>query len=248
MKCRARARRFCFGIPLISSGNATFSTTVRQGKVDSSWNTMPMAACGPLIGAPAIVTRPWKLSINPPMMLNRVDLPQPDGPMIDTNSPSRTAKAMRSSAASEPSGVRNSLARPSTTRSGSDSGAAAADGCEGEKPVGTARCAAILALEPARAGKPPHQGVRPDRQHEHGRQQGIHARHVEGRVGLDDQITKATVRELGLGQQRSGDGDAKTEPRAVHDRPPHGGKVDPRQHLQGRRAEAAADTDEHTVD
>src|SRR5207245_663719 len=152
---------------------------------------MPMAACGPLIGAPAIVTRPWKLSINPPMMLKSVDLPQPDGPMIDTNSPSRTAKAMRSRAASEPSGVRNALARSSTTRSRSNGGvAAAADGRQGEEPVSTARSSAILALEPARAGKPPHQGIRPDRQHEHGHQQGIHARHVEGGVGLDDQITE----------------------------------------------------------
>ncbi len=31
-------------MPAISSGNATFSITVRQGKVDSSWNTMPIEA------------------------------------------------------------------------------------------------------------------------------------------------------------------------------------------------------------
>ena len=35
-------------MPSISSGKATFSITVRQGKVDSSWNTMPTEACGPV--------------------------------------------------------------------------------------------------------------------------------------------------------------------------------------------------------
>ena len=45
---RRRARCACaFGMPAISSGKATFSITVRHGKVDSSWNTMPIEACGP---------------------------------------------------------------------------------------------------------------------------------------------------------------------------------------------------------
>ena len=43
--------------PAISSGNATFSSTVRHGNVDSSWNTMPIAGCVPGRSSPATVTR-----------------------------------------------------------------------------------------------------------------------------------------------------------------------------------------------
>ena len=59
MKCRARSMRCAFAMPAISSGKATFSVTVRHGKVDSSWNTMPIEACGPVTVSPATVTRPW---------------------------------------------------------------------------------------------------------------------------------------------------------------------------------------------
>ena len=45
-------------MPAISSGKATFSITVRHGKVDSSWNTMPIAGCGPRTVSPATVTAP----------------------------------------------------------------------------------------------------------------------------------------------------------------------------------------------
>src|SRR5262245_40278748 len=42
--------------------------------------------------------------------------------------------------------------------------------------------------------QPAHHGVRPDRQHEHDDQQRIHARHVEGRVAVDDEEADAAVR------------------------------------------------------
>ena len=42
IKCRARSSRSDFAMPVPSSGSATFSMTVRQGNVLSSWNTMPM--------------------------------------------------------------------------------------------------------------------------------------------------------------------------------------------------------------
>ena len=48
-----------FGMPVSSSGKATLSMTLRQGKVDSSWNTMPIAGCGPRTRSPATVTVPW---------------------------------------------------------------------------------------------------------------------------------------------------------------------------------------------
>ena len=50
MKCRALSSRSAFAMPAISSGNATLSITVRQGKVDSSWKIMPIDGCGPRIG------------------------------------------------------------------------------------------------------------------------------------------------------------------------------------------------------
>jgi hypothetical protein len=38
----AFSSRAVLPMPAISSGKATFSITVRHGKVDSSWNTMPI--------------------------------------------------------------------------------------------------------------------------------------------------------------------------------------------------------------
>ena len=58
MKCRARSVRWAFGMPMSSSGKATLSITVRQGKVDSSWNTMPIDLCGPEMVSPATLTVP----------------------------------------------------------------------------------------------------------------------------------------------------------------------------------------------
>src|SRR5215467_2844194 len=50
------------------------------------------------------------------MMLNRVDLPQPDGPITPRNSPGATLSETRSTAVSTPSGVSNRLTMSSTTR------------------------------------------------------------------------------------------------------------------------------------
>ena len=83
--------RSSFALPAISSGNAMFSTTVRQGNVDSSWNTMPIAGCGPETVWPSTITRPSSASVRPPMMLNTVDLPHPDGPITDSTSPCATS-------------------------------------------------------------------------------------------------------------------------------------------------------------
>ena len=58
MKWRRALDALGFAMPTISSGKATFSVTVRQGKVNSSWNTMPIEACGPLTVSPATLTPP----------------------------------------------------------------------------------------------------------------------------------------------------------------------------------------------
>ena len=55
-KCAARSIRSVFATPAISSGNATFSITVRHGNVDSSWNTIPIAGCVPETVSPATLT------------------------------------------------------------------------------------------------------------------------------------------------------------------------------------------------
>src|SRR5438105_11663391 len=52
------------------------------------------------------------------MTLNKVDLPQPDGPITDKNSPGATVKEILSTAVSTPSGVSNRLTMSSTTRIG----------------------------------------------------------------------------------------------------------------------------------
>src|SRR5215467_3694573 len=50
------------------------------------------------------------------MMLNRVDLPQPDGPITARNSPGETVNDMRSTATRGPSGVSKRLETLSTAR------------------------------------------------------------------------------------------------------------------------------------
>ena len=49
-------------------------------------------------GTPATVTTPAVGASNPPMMLSKVDLPQPDGPSRQTNSPLRISSETSSSA------------------------------------------------------------------------------------------------------------------------------------------------------
>src|SRR5690348_1395933 len=118
MKCCARSTRLSLAMPVSSSGKATLSTTLRQGKVDSSWNTMPIDLCGPSISSPPTRTVPSCCASRPPMTLNTVDLPQPDGPMIDRNSPGRTENDTPSTATTGPSAVSKRTASWSATRMG----------------------------------------------------------------------------------------------------------------------------------
>src|SRR5215475_4567883 len=122
MNFLALSKRSLLGMPAISSGNATFSITVRHGKVDSSWNTMPIAGCGPRTVSPPTVTAPLYQSSKPPMILNNVDLPHPEGPITARNSPGRTLSETRSTAISGPSGVSNCLTMSSTTRTPASAG------------------------------------------------------------------------------------------------------------------------------
>jgi hypothetical protein len=44
---------------------------------------MPIHGCGPFTGSEPTTNSPPEAGINPPMILSSVDLPQPDGPMMD---------------------------------------------------------------------------------------------------------------------------------------------------------------------
>ena len=62
------------------------------------------------------------------MMLNRVDLPQPDGPITARNSPGATSNEMWSTAVTTLSGVSKCLTMSSTTSSGATLAARRATG------------------------------------------------------------------------------------------------------------------------
>src|SRR4029078_1706645 len=76
--------------------------------------TMPWGL-GPPRSAPSTRTVPRSGRSKPAMMFISVDLPQPEGPTIATNSPSSTAKLTPSITRRPPWPVENLLATPPTT-------------------------------------------------------------------------------------------------------------------------------------
>src|SRR5690606_33544610 len=96
-----------------------FCRTVRQGKRANSWKTTavrgrPLAGGGP----PAAWrkrTRPSSGLTSPATMLSRVDLPQPLGPRMATNSPSRVSKLTDRRASTSPRRPPYRLETPSIT-------------------------------------------------------------------------------------------------------------------------------------
>src|SRR5207244_1892911 len=65
----------------------TFCQTVAHGNNRGSWKTIPRSRPVPTIGLPSCVSSPLKPRSSPASNRNSVDLPQPLGPTIDTNSP-----------------------------------------------------------------------------------------------------------------------------------------------------------------
>src|SRR6202158_6296685 len=59
----------------------------------------------PLFSIPATLVPPSEGASSPAMTLSMVDLPQPEGPTIATNSPSLTVRLTRSSARVSPKGM-----------------------------------------------------------------------------------------------------------------------------------------------
>src|SRR5215472_5286112 len=79
-------------MPFISRPNMTFCKAVSQGSSSACWKTMPRSWPQPATSRPSTVTRP-PLAVSSPMaMRSAVVLPQPDGPISETISPSRTVK------------------------------------------------------------------------------------------------------------------------------------------------------------
>src|SRR5215475_3382136 len=98
------------------------------------------------------------------MMLNSVDLPQPDGPMIDTNSPLSTAKETSSTAVSGPSSVANRLVMPRTSSSAIRPAAAREKACsEGSSARRNLDQLGELLLRQRRRGELERDGVLHDR-------------------------------------------------------------------------------------
>src|SRR5579863_1595649 len=77
---------------------------------------MPRSLPGPAMALRSIETSPVVGSSNPAMMRSRVDLPQPEAPIRQTNSPSGMARSTGASASSSPSPTAKRLVTPRTVR------------------------------------------------------------------------------------------------------------------------------------
>src|ERR687888_776114 len=97
------SRRSASGAPF--SASSRFRRTVIQGNTDPRWVIRIPRRLGPRIGRPSIRTSPRSAGSNPASTLRSVDLPQPDGPTMETNSPSPTVNDMSSRADTSPSPV-----------------------------------------------------------------------------------------------------------------------------------------------
>ena len=73
-----------------------------QGSSVGCWNTIPTSARGPSMVRPARARRPSAGRSRPVTSFSSVDLPQPDGPSTDTNSPGSTPNDSCCSAVSGP--------------------------------------------------------------------------------------------------------------------------------------------------
>src|SRR5262249_27352446 len=85
-------------MPFISRPNITFCSAVSHGRSSATGNSIPRSWPHPVPSRPSTVTFPPEAVSRPMAMRSAVVLPQPDGPMSETISPSRTLKLTRESA------------------------------------------------------------------------------------------------------------------------------------------------------
>src|SRR6266446_8125716 len=92
-----------------STARWTFSKQVSQGSREWFWNTTPRSGPGPVTSRSASRTWPPVGLRSPATMLSSVDLPQPECPISETNSPARMSRLISSSAQNGPFFVSNTL-------------------------------------------------------------------------------------------------------------------------------------------
>ena len=100
----ARARYAARSSRIILIGKSTLSRALSQGSSVASWNTRPASRRGPVMAVPPTVMVPAVSGSSPASIISRVDLPQPDGPRMETNSPSATSKLTPATASTGPAG------------------------------------------------------------------------------------------------------------------------------------------------
>ena len=102
-RCRSRGTASTSAI-----SEQTFSSAVFQGISAASWNTMPTRRCRTSPGGtPATETSPPVGGTSPANTFSSVLLPQPEGPMMEVNEPSRSRYRCRSTPARNRRGCRN---------------------------------------------------------------------------------------------------------------------------------------------
>ena len=92
----ARTRWAAAFFPPTSATNRMLANVVRQGSSTGVWNTMLAPAIGPATVCPRTLIRPADGAMRPATRRSNVDLPQPLGPTMETNSFSSTSNAARS--------------------------------------------------------------------------------------------------------------------------------------------------------
>src|SRR5438477_5461395 len=124
--CSTRRRRSCGGMPRYVSGSSTFSNTVRSPIRLKLWKMNPISrlrtrarseAGSSATGRPFSRYCPSVGESSKPRMDSSVDLPQPDGPAIDTYSPLSIWRWMPDNACVSTSSVKNTFVTPSSLMS-----------------------------------------------------------------------------------------------------------------------------------
>ena len=87
-----------FGHFASSRPNSTFLRTLSHGNRAESWNITSRSGPGPFTALPSTVTAPASGCSRPATRLSSVDLPQPDGPSRQMNSPSPISRSTSLSA------------------------------------------------------------------------------------------------------------------------------------------------------
>src|SRR5262245_34596907 len=136
--CWTRCLRSVLVMPRYVSGSSTFSNTVRSPIRLKLWKMNPISrfrmrarSCSRSFstGLPLSQYPPSEGESRRPRIESRVDLPHPDGPAIETNSPALMSSWMPASACVSTSSVRNILVTPSRRINGCCSSVTALPSC-----------------------------------------------------------------------------------------------------------------------